>query len=142
MRALKQDTPEPSTFVITGKFDLIQHSRQKFHLVLSNGQVIPGVINPEILDVENMREFWGRRVTIKGLVHFNPGRKVRLFEAQSIKPAESGEEIFERVPKAPEPQLLFDVESPKLSAAPALEEIWGRWPGDESIDELLTALTQ
>jgi hypothetical protein len=142
VRALKQDTPEPSTFVITGKFDLIQHSRRKFHLVLSNGQVIPGVINPEILDVENMREFWGKRVTIKGLVHFNPGRKVRLFEAQSIKLAESGEEIFERVPKAPEPQLLFDVESPKLSAAPALEEIWGRWPGEESIDELLTALTQ
>jgi hypothetical protein len=56
--------------------------------------------------------------------------------------AESGEEIFEPVPKAPEPQLLFDVESPKLSGIPALEEIWGRWPGDESIDELLTALTQ
>jgi hypothetical protein len=89
-----------------------------------------------------MREFWGKSVTIKGLVHFNPGRKVRLFEAQSIKVAESGEEMFERVPKAPEPQLLFDVETSKLSAAPALEEIWGRWPGDESIDELLTALTQ
>ncbi len=142
VRALKQDTPEPATFVITGKFDLIQHSRRKFHLALSNGQVIPGVINREILDVESMREFWGKRVTIKSLVHFNPGRKVRLLEAQSIKPAEPGEEIFERVPKAPEPQLLFDVESPKLSAAPALEEIWGRWPGDESIDELLTALTQ
>lgn len=56
--------------------------------------------------------------------------------------AESGEEIFDRVPKAPEPQLLLDGESPKLSAAPALEEIWGKWPGDESIDELLSALTQ
>ena len=89
-----------------------------------------------------MREFWGKRVTIKGLVHFNPGRKVRLFEAQSIKVAESGEEIFERVPKAPQPQLLFDVESQKLSGAPVLEDIWGKWPGDESIDELLTALTQ
>ena len=69
-------------------------------------------------------------------------RKVRLFEAQSIKAAESGEEIFERVPKAPEPQLLFDVESSKLISAPALEDIWGKWPGDESIDELLTALPQ
>ena len=67
---------------------------------------------------------------------------MRLFEGQSIKVAESGEEIFERVPKAPEPQLLFDIESQKLSPAPALEEIWGMWPGDESIDELLTALTK
>jgi hypothetical protein len=85
VRTLKQDTLEPSTFVIVGNFDLIQHSRRKFDMVLSNGQVIPGVINPEILNVENMREFWGKRVTIKGLVHFNPGRKVRLFEGSEYK---------------------------------------------------------
>lgn len=89
-----------------------------------------------------MREFWGKSVTIKGLVHFNPGRKLRLFEAQSIKIAESGEEIFDRVPRAPEPQLLFDLGSSTVNAAPALDDIWGKWPGDESINELLTALTK
>ena len=66
----------------------------------------------------------------------------RLAHEEQNSQVESGEKIFERVPKAAEPQVLFDVESRKLSAAPALADIWGRWPGDESIDELLTALTQ
>ena len=54
---------------------------------------------------------------------------------------EVSREILERVPKAPVPSM-FDGESPELSAAPALEEIWGKWPGNESIDELLTTLTE
>jgi hypothetical protein len=88
-----------------------------------------------------MREFWGKKVTIKGLVHFNPGRKVRLLEAQTIKPAEEGEEIFEKMPAPPKLIALFETDLHKLSIGPALEEIWGKWPGDEPIDELLSSLT-
>jgi hypothetical protein len=141
IRHLKAETPEPRALVISGQFDLIQHSRRGFHLMMSNGQVIPGTIDREILNVENMREFWGRKVTIKGIVHFNPGRKVRLLEAQTIKLTEKGEEIFEKMPAVPRPVALFDSDLQKSSVGPALKEIWGKWPGEESIDELLAALT-
>jgi hypothetical protein len=141
VRELKAEIPEPVALVISGKFDLIQHSRRKFQLLLSNGQVIPGTIDPDILNVEQMREYWGKKVTIKGIVHFKPGRKVRLLEAQSIKPAEAGEEVFEKMPVAPRPGALFDSDLQKLSVGPALKEIWGKWPGDESIEELLASLT-
>lgn len=141
VRRLKTDTPEPTAFVISGQFDMIQHSSRRFHLLLSNGHVIPGTIDRDILNVENMREFWGKKVTIKGLVHFNPGRKVRLLEAQTIKPAEEGEEIFEKMPAPPKPIALFETDLHKLSVGPALEEIWGKWPGDEPIEELLSSLT-
>ena len=141
VRRLKADTPEPTALVISGQFDMIQHSTRRFHLLLSNGHVIPGTIDPDILNVENMRDFWGKKVTIKGMVHFNPGRKVRLLEAQTIKPAEEGEEIFEKMPAPPKPVALFDSDLHKLSVGPALEEIWGKWPGDEPIEELLSALT-
>jgi hypothetical protein len=141
VRRLKAETPEPTAFVISGKFDLIQHSSRRFHLVLSNGQVIPGTIDPAILDVENMRDFWGKKVTIKGMVHFNPGRKVRLFEAQTIKFAEKGEEVFEKMPLAPQPLGLFGTDVRRFNAAPGLREIWGKWPGDETVEDLLAALT-
>ncbi|HUS09034.1 MAG TPA: hypothetical protein VMZ30_01120 [Pyrinomonadaceae bacterium] len=141
VRHLKADTPEPVAFLISGQFDLIQHSSRKFHLLLSNSQVIPGTIDRDILNVENMREFWGRKVTIKGIVHFNPGRKVRLLEAHTIKLAEEGEEIFEKMPVPPKPVALFDSDLQKISVGSALKEIWGKWPGDEPIDELLAALT-
>ena len=140
-RELKAEIPEPITIVISGKFDVIQHSRRKFHLVLSNGQVILGTIDRDILNLEDMRKFWGNKVTIKGILHFHPGRKIRLLEAQSIKLAEEGEEVFDRLPSQGKPPTLFDLEVQKLDANPALKEIWGQWPGDESIEELLAALT-
>ena len=141
VRELKADIPEPIAIVISGKFDVIQHSNSKFHLVLSNGQVILGTIDRDILNVEDMRNFWGKKVTIKGILHFHPGRKIRLLEAQTIKLAEEGEEIFERLPSQGKTLALFDLDIPKLNANPALKEIWGKWPGDESIEELLAALT-
>jgi hypothetical protein len=88
-----------------------------------------------------MRDFWGKKVTIKGMVHFNPGRRVRLLEAQTIKPSEIGEEVFEKMPTAPKPVALFETDLHKLSVGPALNDIWGKWPGDESIEELLSSLT-
>ena len=141
VRELKAEIPEPIAIVISGNFDVIQHSRSKFHLDLSKGQVILGTIDREILSVEDMRNFWGKKVTIKGTLHFHRGRKIRLLEAQSIKLAEEGEEVFERLSLQGKPLPLFDLEIQKLNASPALKEIWGKWPGDESIEELLSALT-
>jgi hypothetical protein len=141
VRELKAEIPEPIAVVISGKFDVIQYSRSKFHLVLSNDQVILGTIDREILSVEDMRSFWGKKVTIKGILHFNPGRKVRLLEAQSIKLAEEGDEVFERLSLQGKALTLFDMDVQKLTANPALKEIWGKWPGDEPIEELLSALT-
>lgn len=141
VRHLKAETPEPSTCVVSGQFDMIQHSNRRFQLLLSNGHVIPGTLDRESLSVENMRGYWGKKVTIKGMAHFNPGRKVRLLEAQVIKPAEKGEEIFESMPSPAEPLTLFESDLQQFNVGPALQEIWGKWPGDESIEELLAALT-
>ena len=141
VRELKAEIPEPIAIVISGKFDVIQHSSPKFHLVLSNSQVILGKLDRDILNVEDMRKFWGNKVTIKGILHFHRGRKIRLLEAQSIKLAEEGDEVFERLPSQGKPLTLFDLEIQKLDANPALKDIWGQWPGDESIEELLAELT-
>jgi hypothetical protein len=103
--------------------------------------VILGRIDRDILSLEDMRKFWGKKVTIKGILHFHPGKKVRFLEAQSIKLSEEGEEVFERLTLQGKPLTLFDLELQKLNANPALKEIWGKWPGDESIEELLSALT-
>jgi len=141
VRELKTEIPEPIATVIAGKFDLIQYSGPRFHLLLSDCHTILGTIDRDILNVEDMRKFWGKKVTIKGVLHFHPGRKIKLLEAQSITLAKEGEEVFERLPSPGKPVTLFDLEIQKLNANPALKEIWGKWPGDESIEELLAALT-
>jgi hypothetical protein len=141
VQEIKAEIPEPIAIVISGKFDLIQYTGPRFHLVLGDGHKILGTIDRDLLNVEDMRQFWGKRVTIKGTLHFHPGRKIKLLEAQAIKPAEEGEEVFDRLPLSGKPLTLFDLEIQKLNANPALKEIWGKWPGDESIEELLAELT-
>jgi hypothetical protein len=48
----------------------------------------------------------------------------------------------DEIAQSPEPAFsLEDFESGKIAPNPDwLKEIWGKWPGDETIDELLAAL--
>lgn len=141
IQRLKAKTPEPRAFMISGLFDVIEHNRKRFHLVLSNGESLLGSLDTEHLDVEHMRQFWGKKVTVKGIVHFRPSRTPRLIEAQVIKHMEQGEEVFETLPQ--EPSQIEFVESVRETAAAQkgwLKEVWGKWPGDEPIEDLLAAL--
>lgn len=143
IQRLKAKTPEPRAFVISGLFDVIEHNKRRFHLVLSNGESLLGTIDTEHLDVEHMRQFWGKKVTIKGIVHFRPSRKPRLIESQIIKAMEPGKEVFETLPQ--EPSQIEFVNSVRETAATQkgwLKEVWGRWPGDEPIEDLLAALNR
>ncbi|MBZ5555623.1 MAG: hypothetical protein LAO21_23195 [Acidobacteriia bacterium] len=137
---LRIRTPEPIALVLSGLFNTIEHSRKRFQLVLSNDERIPGTIDPHFLDEEKMRQFWGKKVTVKGTVHFRPSRKVRLVEAEVIKPMEAGEEMFEKVSATGSVRELFESYPLKQEARSFLTEIWGKWPGEESIEELLAAL--
>jgi hypothetical protein len=138
---LKAKIPQPRAIVISGRFDVIEHQKKRFQLVLSNGESLPGTIDTEHLDVEHMRQFWGKKVTIKGVVHFRPSRKPRLIEAQVIKLMEEGEDVFETLPA--EPSQIEFVNSVRDTAAGRqgwLKEVWNKWPGNEPIEELLAAL--
>ena len=138
---LKAKIPEPRAVVISGKVRRLIHQKKRFQLVLSNGESLPGTIDTEHLDVEQMRRFWGKKVTIKGLVHFRPSRKPRLIEAQVIKPMEEGEEVFETLPAEPSQiEFLKSVQETAAARQGWLKEVWGKWPGDEPIEDLLAAL--
>jgi len=142
IRRLKTSTPEPRALVLAGELDTIEHSRRRFLLRLSDGQTIPGTIDPEFLDVETMRQWWGNRVTIKGLVHFRPSRKVRLLEAQVIKPMAAGEEVFDHLPESLTTIEMFEELRRQAPSGSPLTEVWGKWPGDESVEEILAALKE
>lgn len=141
IQRLRAKTPEPRSFVISGRFDVIEHQKKRFHLVLGNGETILGTIDTEHLDVEHMRQFWGQKVTIKGLVHFRPSGRPRLIEAQVIKAMEQGEEVFETLPQEPSQiEFLNSVRETAVTREGWLKEVWGKWPGDEPIEDLLAAL--
>lgn len=136
---LKVKTPEPHAIIISGQLDAIHHSRRRFLLALPD-QTIQGRIDDKHLTAESLREYWGKEVTIKGIVHFKPSGKVQLLEAHVIKHKAPGDEIFAEMPQAFTDIELFGEVVQKPDRKDWLQKVWAQWPGDESIEEILQDL--
>ncbi len=139
---IKAKTPEPRAVILTGLFNVIEHATRRFKLTLENGANIPGSADPSFIDAEYMRTLWGKDVTIKGTAYFNPSGKIRFLEAQLLKQFETGEKIFQDITELQSPLLEVEEAKNKFGIKSPLKEIWGQWPGEESIDQILTALNE
>lgn len=144
--------PSPRAFVVSGRLDEIGHGLGRFRLLMGRA-ALPGRLNRSHLDVELLRPLWGKLATVQGIVHFKSNGKPRLIEARRISARAGGDAIFETMPEAKTDRGgPGDVASEadrlrSASIAPATPMrrvdpmvLWGAWPGDEPIEELLAAL--
>ena len=105
------------------------------------------------LDVELLRPLWGKMATVQGIVHFKSNGKPRLIEARRISARAGGDAIFETMPEAetsvgtladavPEPERSSPVSKTSGRAMRHVDPmiLWGTWPGNEPIEELLAQL--
>ena len=124
----------------------------RFRLLLE-GRSLPGRLDRSQLDVELLRPLWGKRATVQGIVHFKSNGQARLIEARRISAHAEGDAIFETMPEAEiaggtvadaarEPERSGPVAGtpgkPMRRVDPMI--LWGTWPGDEPIEELLAQL--
>ena len=144
--------PAPRAFVVSGRLDEIGHGLGRFQLLMDSGS-LPGRLDRNQLDVEMLRPLWGKPATVQGIVHFKSNGQARLIEAHRISARVDGDRIFETMPKAEiaiGTQADAVTEPDRFGRVPkALREVrhhadpmilWGTWPGDEPIEELLAQL--
>ena len=138
----KKELPEPRAFVVTGNLDEIKHSAGRFCLNLPMGQRLWGKIHHEFLSEESLRPLWGTNVTVEGLVHFKANGQARLIVARKLSPQTEGDEIFAELPSVEriynQSEMFNDLGSHKDKIDPMA--LWGTWPGNEPIEELLAEL--
>lgn len=137
---LKVRTPDPQAFIVSGHLDAIKHTRKRFELVLPTGQSIPGRVDEEFITAEQLRDYWGKDVTIRGIVYFKPSRRIQLISAQLIKSQAAGDEVFSELPTVQSEAEFLNSTLQKTERKDWVKEIWNKWPGDESIEELLSEL--
>ena len=100
-----------------------------------------------------LRPLWGKRATVQGMVHFKANGQPRLIEARRISTGSDGDAIFEKMPEAEiRSGKISDLGTPEdrfravsRTSATILRRVdpmilWGAWPGDEPVEELLAAL--
>lgn len=140
IQKIKQATPEPQTVLVSGLLNTIEHSRKRFQLAVKNEETLRGGIEETAISSEQMRKLWGQQVTVKGVLHYKASGKPRFLEAQLIQASQAGDEVFEKlaVPKSVT-HIWAEIKS-EVAGRDLVAEIWGKWPGDESVEEVLSLL--
>ena len=142
VRERRTQLPEPRAFIVHGKLDEIRHSGGRFRLQMDNGHQLPGRLHVEFLSGESLRPLWGHPATIEGMVHFKLNGQPRFIEARKISAPAAGDAVFSVLPQVPariaEGELFPELAQPTRDSDPM--SLWGCWPGDEPLDELMDLL--
>ena len=141
LKALKRNIPADQRVVVVGKLDLLRHSDRMFTLVLEDGRVVRGVVTPSV-DLDVLGTLWGKRARVAGLSKFRPSGAVLRIEAETVIEAEGDLSLFTSMPRP----LLGDLDLRSLhqpqGPRSGLAAIVGKWPGDESDEEIAELLAE
>ena len=135
--------PKSRTFVVSGLLDWIRHGDGRFRLRLPKGQTLAGQLDPESLEVETLREFWGRRATVMGMVHFHPDGRPRVLVARNIDPRREEDVNFEYLPRGHGPGLpVMSPETDEKARKFDWNRLKGLWKIEQSTEELLEQIRE
>ena len=132
----------PKAFVVSGWLDEIKYGGNRaFRLWLPEGRYLPGRLHPDFLNVEVLRPLWGQQITVEGMVHFKANGLPRFIQARRVSRFTEGDDCFEETPAIdiPRSQGLTPAQERQVRSSNFMD-LWGSWPGDKPIDELLAQL--
>jgi hypothetical protein len=136
--ALLGRTPAPQRVRLVGQLDALVASTQQFSLLLDTGEKVIGVFSVDQVDC--MRQLWRARVLVLGTAIYRASGKLLRIDAEAVKPGEHEPPLFSRIP-APS-HVKLDVAKLRKPQGPrsGMAAIMGQWPGDETDEEISTAL--
>lgn len=141
LRALEGALPEARRVRVAGTLDELRASKSSFGLLLPEGsELVKGTADK--LEPSVLKELWGGNVVVEGTAHYAANGRVLRIDADHVRKANDRElALWGRVP-APlfggtaKPSRAHASQGPRSG----LNNLFGRWPGDESDDEVYEAL--
>jgi len=131
---LADSTPQPQEVRVAGQLDMIRRSTRSFGLQLDDGTEVNGVLE-NADEVDQMREFFGKRVLILGKAIYRPSGSLLRIDAHAIEHGEGQPSIFSRIPPSRSRRIP---QTRKVSAGQgwdSLSSYFGGWPGDETDEQ-------
>jgi len=135
-----QETPASHRVRIVGVLDMIRASTKAFAIKLDDDQEVPGVCISS--DTGNLSDLFQQRILILGTAVYRPSGSLLRVDAEHVELAGDEPALWSRMPQAPnrklEPVKFRKSQGPKSGLA----AIIGKWPGNESDEEVEAALRQ
>ena len=131
-------TPTPQRVRLVGNLDGLEASTQRFSLLLDSGERVTGVYPEEISDT--LQRLWRKRVLVLGTSVFRASGNVLRVEAESIDDGANASSLFSTLPIASSGRLDKNRLRKPQGTRSGMAAIMGRWPGDETEDEIEAAL--
>ncbi len=132
---LRDETPGPKAVRVTGTLDTISASRSAIVLTLVDGTTVAARLDTH--DNTLLKSLFGSRVVVSGMARFRPSGRLLVIDVEHLGPARAGDALFEKAPTASVEQVATLLPQDETTGVSAF---FGTWPGDETDQELLTAL--
>jgi hypothetical protein len=106
---------------------------------LPSGEAVRGIATEQV-DLAELASLFGKQALVSGIAKFRPSRSVLRIEAELVQPVTGDVRVFSHVPKP----LSLDMRALRVPQGPTtgVAAIIGKWPGDESDEEILRALEE
>jgi hypothetical protein len=128
-----QSPASSSRVRLEGTLDMVQASDSSFRLVLADGRTIPGklVRGP----ITSLARVLGRRLLVFGTGKFGPAGELEWVEADGFLPNDGESWTV----SATDPPVSDEV---REELARRLRSVIGKWPGDETDEQINAALEE
>ncbi|MCS6832571.1 MAG: hypothetical protein NZ521_03270, partial [Flammeovirgaceae bacterium] len=89
-----------------------------------------------------LKNYFGQKVVVIGIAHFKPGGQLSHIKMEHFSQVDERLKIFSKKPHKMNLQQQIALQLLEGKKSNPLSEIIGQWPGDESIEELLSMLKE
>ncbi|MDZ4852645.1 MAG: hypothetical protein SGI77_25430 [Pirellulaceae bacterium] len=132
--------PKSDQVRVVGKLDMLRASTQSFAIKTDDGSEVRGILPEGCL--ENAKELLAHRVLIIGQAAYRPSGRLLRVDAIEIQEASKEGAFFSRVPQPKTARSNIGQIVRDQSHKKGLAAIIGKWPGQETDDEIALALQE
>lgn len=139
VRAFYQSTPNPRRVKVYGTLDMVRASTQRFAIKLPNGEEAGGVLRDG--NIQDYRELLSKPIVVLGRAIYRPSGRLLRIDAEKLELGTNADQFFGKIPEGIRPDS--ERRSKLVAQSPGgIESIFGKWPGNETDEQISAALAR
>jgi hypothetical protein len=133
IESLFKTIPQPEKTVVAGIIDEMKFSKEQVVLTTSDNKKIVVIVPKKLFD--ELKDFFGREIAITGIAHFKPGGQLSFVKMENFGNMGKAAKLLSRKPDKMTMQQQIALQLREGKKRNPIDEIFGKWPGNESDEE-------